>query len=942
MSDLIFYRQIVSVFNIGFFSDALSTTPVVPINSDYPKYSIKNPSGVEVFSGVGSPSVGAGYWKAQIIIDDQNELTSPDERYSIEWTMVNSSNQQYSITERFELFDNLVSEPENREQKYIVMVGSDARLRLTMDMIPDDLNISVYQGMDQQNPIFSAPKTSLTRIKDGNSHVFYIDMPANLIGINQKYSVVWKFRRSVFDNEQYAYQVITAIGSYTLNLIQSVRMLIDKFQKRLGTVQAYEDSDIVEYLERGMELLNAQFPLTGFSVGNTPGALNVFHVMLSSWWALNAQQLLETDLGFNFCIDENTLIPTTNGLIRAKELLEYENPTHKLYSHTRKAELCILNEINELELTNKVYLRDIIDVLPSKPKLLSLASKLGRLKMSSLKESDGKGGYLWDFSNLEEVLNNFGYNEPYIPNQELESILTPFGYEKPIAVYKLYEKPCLRVETKLGYPVVATYNHPFLVLDIETFDMVWKKAEELKIGDLLAIQPLIPNFGNTTDISEYSNLINNDSSLYHDESVLPNTLTPDLGRILGYLIAEGDVTSDYYTTFFNTNKILLDDYTKCLRNTFKDLNIIEETKPNSGSFTDNDITTISFNSSKVRRLMYLLGLEYKKSYYKSIPRSIFLAPKEVVVQFIKGFVEGDGCISTSKKVDRYGYEYTSTTISLMSASENLMVDFQNLFLMFGIISTLTRQKNLWKVSISGKQLIKYQNEIGFLYKGSSLGDLSKTKYRSQKEAMPEILFAIKKNLRSLLKLDSQGKLDDSNKRYSISWLHSAKGTKHVTWDQINSWFINRSETIMELSPEIHERIRLLLETRYIWKPIKSITQAGNRTVIDPSFKSVSHKLSHSFVSGGLITHNTGQSITLDYDHAGQLSDVMGRWKEYIDNNLSVAKTHVLNQQGSVGTSAGRGYRYTQTMTWKVASYGTTGQVSPNSLMGQMNTLGLLW
>lgn len=300
MSDLIFYREVISTFNAGFFSDAAKTIPVIPINSDYPRYSISSPSGIEILSGVGTPGVGAGYWQAQLVIDEQYILTTPDERYKIAWTMVNSNNQQFNYEQEFELHEHAISEVEDREQKYVTMAGTTTRLKLSLGMIPDDLNLAVFQNMDQQNPIFIANKTELTRVKSGNQHVFYIDLPGDLTVINYKYSIIWKVRETAADTERFAFQTMTAVGSYTLNLITSVRMLIDKFQKRLGTIQAYEDSDIVEYLERGMELLNSNFPLTSFQIGASPSSLNVFHIMLSSWYALNAQQLLETDLGFNF------------------------------------------------------------------------------------------------------------------------------------------------------------------------------------------------------------------------------------------------------------------------------------------------------------------------------------------------------------------------------------------------------------------------------------------------------------------------------------------------------------------------------------------------------------------------------------------------------------------------------------------------------------------
>ena len=77
-------------------------------------------------------------------------------------------------------------------------------------------------------------------------------------------------------------------------------MLIDKLQKRLGIVQAYEDSDIVEYLARGAELVNSIYPTTFFGFQTMPGALTVHHLLYSGWYALQAQGLLSTEISFSF------------------------------------------------------------------------------------------------------------------------------------------------------------------------------------------------------------------------------------------------------------------------------------------------------------------------------------------------------------------------------------------------------------------------------------------------------------------------------------------------------------------------------------------------------------------------------------------------------------------------------------------------------------------
>ena len=81
-----------------------------------------------------------------------------------------------------------------------------------------------------------------------------------------------------------------------------LRMLIDKFQKTAGKVQAYEDSDLMEYLKKGQEWINAFNPVTCWdrSNGSPLWVVTQFWIMAAAWYGLTAQHLLEVDLSFSF------------------------------------------------------------------------------------------------------------------------------------------------------------------------------------------------------------------------------------------------------------------------------------------------------------------------------------------------------------------------------------------------------------------------------------------------------------------------------------------------------------------------------------------------------------------------------------------------------------------------------------------------------------------
>jgi hypothetical protein len=99
---------------------------------------------------------------------------------------------------------------------------------------------------------------------------------------------------------EYAFQIIEVPPPYLLQFFPSLRMVIDKYQKRRELIQAYQDSDIYEYLLRGLQFVNGWHPVTSYQFESLPDQLVPFWLMAGQVWGLNAQHLLETDLQFSF------------------------------------------------------------------------------------------------------------------------------------------------------------------------------------------------------------------------------------------------------------------------------------------------------------------------------------------------------------------------------------------------------------------------------------------------------------------------------------------------------------------------------------------------------------------------------------------------------------------------------------------------------------------
>ena len=958
-SHRIFLRGETAKFVVNFYEDASQTIPLIPIDSaKYPFYTIYDINNELIQSGVGIAEITIGRYRAEYLIPFDAPLSNDRSRWRIEWTMISTDNRQVDFVEEYDIKDTVITASETREQKFITLVGNPYRTILRLPTRPHEVALDVYRANNlNQKVVDNVTTTFSDGVKmspDGDSIVYYYDIAADLInrGCGLNYAIIWKIRNNFADPQEFIYQNLTIITPKTLLMITCLRMLIDKLQKRLGIVQAYEDSDIVEYLARGAELVNSVYPTTFFSSNMMPNSLTVHHLLFSGWYALQAQGLLATELAFSFCVDENTLLPTENGLTRAKNLIEVSNYRYEIAKKIVGDRMPILEELAISEFHNPVHISNIVKCLKIDATTEQLKSLFGRLQIKDRKidpkstctttatkstcTTTATVNYIWDMQGIGPELQTKFFNNVFEPTSL--KLLTPYGYETPKTIYKFENRKCLEVSTALGYPVVATYNHPFLVLNTNTFEMEWKRADELQKGDLIAINKNIPETAGTTCIKKYTELVDELALQYPDESILPTTLTKELARLLGYLISEeGSVTSENSIIFSNSNMNIVKDYLYCINTCFPNIKSTVSESENKAGYGNLDtkklMHIVKSHSVRIRRFLYCLGLEYVKATKKTIPEVILTAPLDMAAEFLKAFVGGDGCYSSHKREDNS--ELQACIFS--SYSKSLLVDIQMLLLRYGIISSLQWGDNNRCVRISGKSLSEYVKKIGFLFKGAPY-NYDKTCFTPLRESMPELYYALKNNVRPLLGLNAKGWKD--HKRYKIYWNHNAKAYVNIRWEHIDKWWADSQEAIKELNPEVYNRLKAFADSKFLWKPVKEVVDAGFRTVIDPSFETHDRLLDHAFQTGGIITHNSGQTVTLEHDQSSGLAELAGRWQDFLNTNLPPAKMAIIRRNNPVGTVAGRQYRLTDInlFTFKTSSL----QGGTNQILSQMTTLGLLF
>jgi len=303
-------RKETHVFRETFFKDPECAVPMVSLDSSkYPSYQIIDINGQIVAAGLATIDGTIGNFRVEFFVPADAPISNDDRRWRIEWLFIDEDNRQFEKTTEFDVRDVDVTATQIRDQKYLGMPCKPFRVSIRELRRPFSVRLDVTNANNpteiiSENVIFpgsgSPSETLLTEVRDGETVIYYYDIPEGMLCQGRVYQAVWTISESIAAAPQFAFQIITVPPANILQFFPSLRMVIDKYQKRRETIQAYQDSDIYEYLTRGLEIVNGWHPLTGYLIHQVPSPLIPFWMLAGQIWGLNAQHLLETDLQFSF------------------------------------------------------------------------------------------------------------------------------------------------------------------------------------------------------------------------------------------------------------------------------------------------------------------------------------------------------------------------------------------------------------------------------------------------------------------------------------------------------------------------------------------------------------------------------------------------------------------------------------------------------------------
>jgi len=387
----------------------------------------------------------------------------------------------------------------------------------------------------------------------------------------------------------------------------------------------------------------------------------------------------------------------------------------------------------------------------------------------------------------------------------------------------------LKIITNKGYTLTGTYNHPILVLNKDESGrpiFLWKLLENINKGDFVVIDRSADSLWpkEKLDLSDfYPSKITGKTKI----RVLPKRLDNDLAFILGSFISEGSLT-DNKIEFCNTDEIWINNLIEAWKRVFPD-STLHKFKKQPSSYGKEEYFRLECHCRYTLEFLRNLGLDSKKSGERKLPKSVLSCTKEIVVNFLKAYFEGDGSISYSRKM---------VELSCCSKSEQLMKDIQILLLRFGIDSfrRFDRYKSIWKLYIRGyRNILRFYKEVGFL-----------SDYKIKK--LEYVVYSYKKD-NSLF--DYVPFISD----YIRGKTESSFVAKH-NFDR----YVNMNNNYKEIASILLEETNIdysslfeyFLTYNYLFDEVIQIEQAGIQRVFSIKVDSECH----SFISNGFISHNT--------------------------------------------------------------------------------------
>ncbi len=398
--------------------------------------------------------------------------------------------------------------------------------------------------------------------------------------------------------------------------------------------------------------------------------------------------------------------------------------------------------------------------------------------------------------------------------------------ESTSLLFTEYNKQINRVILSNGITLKGTDNHKYYVWNRLSESLEWIRTIDLNPEHHQFIIPKAFNayVGTTPIIHEIQSTNSSTIKLKVDQIDILF-----ISRLCGLINGDGYFTKDNscITIACHINQLdIVDDVLRHLQ----DMGLNPSTYHPKNS---QNCVMLRVCSTELRTLLQeQLGVKITKQEYKQTPRFVLDGTKSIIREYIRGLMDSDGTVKFHKQ-----NKNMSGQISISNISLKLLVELQQLLLLFGINSKLLANKSKrkgmkdsWTLAIcSSDDILNYGKYIGFVseYKTTKLNTLIEHKKLysgiNNRGYLLKILDRTKKEICKQLKLGNRYQSSIRTALVNNSTLVGFDNIKHVC---------SNYHVVDIQSVDIH---------------------FGIEQVYD-----VTMPQTHSYIANGVISHNTVQ------------------------------------------------------------------------------------
>jgi len=543
-----------------------------------------------------------------------------------------------------------------------------------------------------------------------------------------------------------------------------------------------------------------------------------------------------------------------------------ETPADSLPPNPAYEKLKKIRERTDLEARPSPYMRDSFTALDGTPRPLKLryyqvqgVMHLLAMKRFLLGDDTGLGKcvtrdtlVLTDRGLIE--IGDLGPKgdlppDTFHPLPQPTSVWTGWKWAPVKSFYTSGRKPSRRVVTRRGYEVTGSVVHP-LYARRETGEGF------VPVGDIsLGMHLCIDRQGAAFPMAEPAIPVPDPATFAGNtrKFSVPGVLTPDLAALLGYVVAEGWTASRWGFAITQHR-----DQNSEVHDHVRDLCAKVLGWTGNEANQDRD-TSIIVSSVYLREYLTGLGVSYELSASKRIPWPIFQGTSNSVVAFLRAFFDGEGSVSGG-------------VLEVSSASERLLREVQILLLRLGIVCSRSSKKvkgrdhTYWRLALCGDDARKFRDTVGFITprKADALAELCAKKSNSNLDVVPharklvrELRTAI---VRATARTGANGNRKGSGlKQFGVPFEKALNNIETAGRDPTYAFL----RTLLDVARQVgvadtdaYRELDSILTARFFYDPVVTVTD-GEDEVVDIEVDDPDH----SFVSNGIISHNTLQSIS---------------------------------------------------------------------------------